>query len=148
VDEGVPVIWVALAAAIALALGARSGQSESILLRWLNEWRKHLRRHVEDDKRRAAAEAILDDEYEHLDGYFVTVDCQMRALYDVHRDYAANFGDYVPYIDDMLATFGELQRHQVAVFLELHSTLTADEWSAIQQRIGNELHERQAKHET
>jgi hypothetical protein len=139
------VIWVALAAAIAIALGARGGSSESVMLTWLNEWRKHLRKHVRDDERRAVAQAIIDDEFDHLDGYFLDVGLQMRALYDVHRDYAANFDEYIPYIDDMLAMFGELQHHQIAVYRKLHSTLTDDEWDAIQREIGKTLRKRLAK---
>jgi hypothetical protein len=69
----------------------------------------------------------------------------MRALYDVQRDHAANFDDYMPYIDDMLAMFGDLQHHQIAVYRKLHSTLTADEWDAIQREIGKNLHKRLAK---
>jgi hypothetical protein len=141
------MIWAALVTAIAVAIAAHGGHTESVLVRWSNEWRKHLRRHVHEDERRAAAEAILEDELERLDGYFLAADTQLRAFYETHRDHAANFDDYVPYIDDMLALFGELQHHQVAAYRELHSTLTAEEWNAIQQRVGNELHERQQRAE-
>lgn len=139
------MIWAAIATAIAVALGVRGGSPESNVAMWLDEWRNHLRRYVRDDERRAAAEAILDDEFEHLEAYFLAVDVQMHALYDVHLDYAANLDDYVPYIDDMLATFGELQHQQVAAFSEMHSALRADEWSTIEEHVGKQIVRDQSK---
>jgi hypothetical protein len=140
------MILAALATAIAaLALGARGRSTESFLKAWLEEWRKYLRKYVHDEQRRARAEAIVDREYQQLDAYFVDVDVQFRALYDVHRNHDASFADYVPYIDDMVTRFGELQHEQVAAFCEMHRTLSTDEWNAIEARIGERIDKQQAK---
>jgi hypothetical protein len=140
------MIVAALATAIAaLALGIRGGSTESFLSRWLAEWRKYLRKYVHDDERRARAEAIVNQQFEQLDAYFVDIDVQLRALYDIHRDYDASSDDYVPYIDDMFARFGELQHEQITAFSQMHRTLTADEWNSIEARIGKRIDESQAK---
>jgi hypothetical protein len=137
------VIWAALAAAIAIAIGAR-GPTQSVVAVWLDEWRKHLRKHVHDDQRRATAEEILDAEAEHIETYFEVVEVQLHALYGVHRDYAATFEDHLPYIEDVAAQFKQLQHQQVAAFRKMHGTLAADEWAAIRAQVGEQIDKREA----
>ena len=42
------MIWLAIAGALAVALGT-GGKPKSLLSEWLADWRKRLRKHVDDD---------------------------------------------------------------------------------------------------
>jgi hypothetical protein len=133
------VIWAAIASAIAVAVAASSKRSRSLLLQWLDEWRRDLRRHVDDDERRAAATAIINAEAEQLEPYFEDVDASLRAAYEVHRDYDSTLERLTPFIDEITTAFAEIQRSHVRAAFEMEATLTPDEWSSIQDEVGERL---------
>lgn len=136
------MIWAAIASAIAIAVAAGGGgQVKSVLSAWLEQWRRHLHKYVKDDRRRAAATAILDEEAARLETYFEAVHRGIYDVYQVHRRYESTLADYEPFVATIGDHFADIQHAQVAAFFQMRATLSDQEWDDIQAKQSEEIDE-------
>jgi hypothetical protein len=131
------MILIAIASALALALGIRT--PKTLLMTWLADWHKSLRKYVKDDTRRAEAASILDTHAEELERYFQQVDEILARAYEVQRSYDATASDYQPALDAYMDRLRTTQHHHLATVLQIHDVLEPAEWSAIQAKVQRQL---------
>lgn len=139
------MILFAIASALAIALGIR--KPKTLLMAWLADWRRYLRKDVKSDERRAAATSILDAHVDELEAYFQAVDRILARAYDVHRNYDATASDYQPCLDAYMERLRATQRRHIAAMLQIHDVVEPSEWSAIQADVQRQLQAYWKKHE-